>query len=116
MIVIAFAAAAVLASAVAAVLVAVVASVQGEDRHGELPHQAPSAIARGVRRLTGLHVCRPSEIFLPPTPFIQQATSRADRAQPGIPSAGVTGQPPQAEAGNVSGTSPDAAAGSRRPV
>ncbi len=46
MIVIAFAAAAIIASAVAVLLVLVVFSVLGEDRHGQLPHQAPGPIAR----------------------------------------------------------------------
>lgn len=61
MIVIAFAATGVMASAVAVALIVVVVGVQGEDRRGELPHQALTPIARGVRRLTGLRVCQPYE-------------------------------------------------------
>jgi hypothetical protein len=60
-IIIAFAAAAVMASAVAVVFTVVAVSVHGEDRHGELPHHAPTLIARGVRRLTGLLVCQPGD-------------------------------------------------------
>lgn len=74
MIVIAFAVAAVMASAVAVVLTVVAVSVRGEDRHGELPHQAPTLIARGVRNLTGLRVCQAGETGLQQTPFTQKAT------------------------------------------
>jgi hypothetical protein len=62
MIVIAFAAAAVMTVAVTAVLIAVVVSVKDEDRHGELPHHARTLIARCVRKLTGLRVCEPGEV------------------------------------------------------
>lgn len=75
-IVIAFAVSAVMASAVAVVLTAVVVSVHGEDRHGELPHQAPNLIARSVRRLTGPRICQPGESGLQQTPFMQKASTR----------------------------------------
>jgi hypothetical protein len=75
MIVIAFAAAAIIASAVAVLFIAVVFSVQGEDRHGQLPHQARGPIARSVRRLTGLRVCQPGEARLQ-TPLSMQKASR----------------------------------------
>jgi hypothetical protein len=48
-------AAVVMASAIAVIFTVVVVSIQSEDRHA-LPHQAPTLIDRGVRRLTGLHV------------------------------------------------------------
>lgn len=63
MIIIAFVTATVMASAVAVVFTVVAVSVHGEDRHGELPHHAPTLIARGVRRLTGLRVCQPLDDF-----------------------------------------------------
>lgn len=114
MIVIAFAAAAVMACAVAVVLAVVVVSVHGEDRRGELPHQAPTLIARGVRRLTGLRVCQPGQAGLQQTPFMQKATGQVNRAQPATSPAQVTGQPPRAQTGAVSDSSHDAAPGSRR--
>lgn len=114
MIVIAFTAAAVIASAVAVVLAVVVVSVHGEDRHGELPHQAPTLIARGVRRLTGLRVCQPGQAGLRQTPLVQKATGQVSQAQPAISPAQVTGQPPRAQASTVSDSGPDAATGNRR--
>ena len=100
MIVIAFAVTAGIASAVAVVLTVVVVSVQGEDRHGELPHQAPTLITRGVRRLTGLRVCRPDEAWLHQTPVMQKATRRVHRADPATSPAQVIDQPPRTQPGN----------------
>jgi|HubBroStandDraft_1064217.scaffolds.fasta_scaffold39897_2 hypothetical protein len=65
MIVIAFAAAVLMAGS-AISLALVVISVRREDRRGELPHQAPTAISRHVRNLTGLKVCDPGRACLYP--------------------------------------------------
>ncbi len=100
MIVIALAAAAIMASAVV-VLLMVVFSVQGEDRHGQLPRQAPGPIAQGVRKLTGLRVCQPGEARLQKTPSMQKATRRDHLGAPADP-AQVTGQPPSARTGGRS--------------
>ena len=80
MILIALAAAAVMAVGLAVVLIAVVVSVLGEDRHGQLPHHAPTLIGRCVRRLTGLRVCQTGEAVLQPRTSRPKATSRVDRA------------------------------------
>lgn len=88
MIVIAFATAAIMASAVAVLFIAVVFSVRGEDRHGQLPHQAPGPIARSVRRLTGLRVCQAGEVRLQ-TPLSMQKASRR------LPPTDPTNSPPQ---------------------
>lgn len=100
MIVIAFTAAAILASAVAVLLVLVVVSVLGEDRHGQLPHQAPGPIAQAVRRLTGLRVCQPGQARLQKTPPMQKETRRAHPEHPADSPAQVTGQPPSTQTGN----------------
>ena len=100
MILIALTAAAVTATAVAVVLITVVVSVRGEDRHGELPHHAPTLITRCVRRLTGLRICQPGETVLDQTPFRQKAASRVDRADPASSPPKVTGEPSSAEPGN----------------
>lgn len=100
MILIALTAAAVMAFALAAVLIAVVVSVLGEDRHGDLPHHAPTPISRCVRRLTGLRVCQSGEAVLEPPPFKQKATSRADRGDRASSPAQAIDQPPTAQAGN----------------
>jgi hypothetical protein len=99
MILIALAAAAVMAFALAVVLIAVVVSVLGEDRHGQLPHRAPTLIARCVRRLTGLRVCHPGETVLEPPPFKQKATSRVDRGDPASSPPQVIERPSIAETG-----------------
>jgi hypothetical protein len=99
-ILIALAAAAVMVVALAVVLIAVVVSVLGEDRHGDLPHHAPTLIARCVRRLTGLRVCHPGETVLKPTPFKQKATGRVNRGDPASPPAQAIDQPPTARTGN----------------
>lgn len=114
MIVIACTAAAVMVAAVAVVLTVVVVSVHGEDRRGELPHQAPSLIARGVRKLTGLRVCQPGQAGLEQAPFMQKATGQANRAQPATAPAQATHQPPRTQTTTVSDSSRDAATGNRR--
>ncbi len=116
MIVIALAAAAVMTAAVAVALIVVVVSVQGEDRHGELPHQAPTFVARGVRRLTGLRVCQLGEGRLPQTPAMQKAAHRVHRAQAAISPAQVIDQPRRTQAGNASDSRSDTATGNRRPA
>jgi hypothetical protein len=100
MIVIAFAAAAVMASVVAVTLIAVVVSVRGEDRRGELPHRAPTVIARGVRKLTGLRVCQAGEAGSHLAPFTQKATGRVHRAHPVTSPAQVIDQPSSTQTGN----------------
>ena len=76
MIIIAFTAAALMAG-LALSLVLIVISVHREDRRGELPHQAPTAMTRSVRSLTGLRVCRPERACLyPKTTIRQQAPAR----------------------------------------
>lgn len=82
MIVIAFAAAAVMAFAVAAILTVVVVSVRGEDRRGELPHHAPTLIARAVRKLTGLRVCQPGESGSGQAPFMHEAIGAVSQCGP----------------------------------
>jgi hypothetical protein len=99
-ILIALTAAAVMALALAVVLIAVVASVLGEDRHGDLPHHAPTAVSRCVRRLTGLRVCQSGEAVLEPPPFKQKATSRADRGDPASSPGQAIDQPPTPQTGN----------------
>lgn len=116
MIVIACAAAAVMASAVAVVLIVVVASVRGEDRHGELPHQAPTLIAQGVRRLTGLRVCQPGESRLSQKPFMQKESRQVDRRHLAISPAQVIDQRPRTRTGNASDSPSDAVTGNRRPA
>jgi len=116
MIVIAFAASAVMTTAVAVVLIVVVVSVQGEDRHGELPHDAPTLIARSVRRLIGLRVCQPGGVPLHPAPLMHKATGRADRALSAISPGQVTDLPPRTQTGTVSSSDPDAVASNRRPA
>lgn len=74
-------AAAVMTLAVPVVLALIVASVQAEDRHGELPRQAPNRVARGVRRLTGLRVGQPAKAHLNPTHFMPKQTRRVHPAQ-----------------------------------
>lgn len=113
-IVIAFTAAAVMASAVAVVLTVVVVSVHGEDRHGELPHQPPTLIARGVRKLTGLRICQPGQAELQQTPFMQKATGQVHRAQPATSPARVIGQPTRTPASTVSDSGHDTVTGNRR--
>jgi hypothetical protein len=76
MIIIAFAAAAMMAG-LALSLALIVISVHREDRRGELPCQAPTAMTRSVRNLTGLRVCRPERACLyPKTTIRQQAPAR----------------------------------------
>ena len=73
MIIVAFAAAAMMAGLPIA-LAFIVISVRREDRRGQLPHQAPDAMTRGVRGLTGLRVCRPDRACLYPKTMISQQT------------------------------------------
>jgi hypothetical protein len=114
MIVIAYAAAAVMTLAVALVLIAVVVSVRGEDRHGELPHQAPSLVARSVRRLTGLRVCQPGEARLSESPFMQKASHKVDRTHTGASPAQAIDQPHRAQTGRVSDSPADVVTSNRR--
>ena len=100
MIVIAFAAVAAAASAAVAFFALVVFSVLGEDRHGQLPHQAPGLIARSVRRLTGLRVCQPGQARLTKTPFTQKASRPADPACPANSGVQAISQPPSTQTGN----------------
>ncbi len=100
MIVIAFAAAAIIASAVAVLFIAVVFSVQGEDHHGQLPHQARGPIARSVRRLTGLRVCQPGEARLQTPLSMQKASRRLPPADPTNSPPQLTGQPAGTQPGN----------------
>jgi hypothetical protein len=93
MIVIAFAAAAIIAPAVAVLFIAVVFSVQGEDHHGQLPHQARGPIARSVRRLTGLRVCQPGEARLLTPLSMQKASRELPPTRPAHSPAQVIGQP-----------------------
>jgi len=74
-------AAAVITLAAPVVFAMVVASVQAEDRHGQLPRQAPNRVARGVRRLTGLRVGQPAKAHLKPTPLMPEQTRRVHPAQ-----------------------------------
>lgn len=100
MIVIAFAAVAFTALAVAVFFGLVVFSVRGEDRHGQLPHQAPGPIARGVRRLTGLRVCQPGQAQLQQTPFTQNATRPAHPVGSANSPSQVLDQPPSVQTGS----------------
>ena len=61
-------AAAVMTLAVPVILTIVVVSVRAEDRHGQLPSQAPGAVARSVRRLTGLRVGQAACSRVPASP------------------------------------------------
>lgn len=102
MILIALTAAAVMASVAAVVLIAVVASVRGEDRHGQLPHHAPTRMARGVRRLTGLRVCQPSQTVLNQPPFKPKVSSRVHRTRPANSPAQLIDEPSRAQTGDRS--------------
>ena len=94
MIIIAFAAAAMMAGLPIA-LVLIVISVRREDHQGQLPHQVAGAMTRGVRSLTGLRVCRPERACLYPETRIYQQAPERHCARPASPAPRWPSQSPR---------------------